>query len=258
VFNAEDDPQAVLLRNASRVESFSDPISAVASILKRLASSHAAAFRDTYGVPESCSIEDADSLLKYVAARRGRLSKGGEPLLEDAARCVLRDWTEGKIPFYCKAPEITAVDDVDDAAGDWGRAAAMEWDCDTDLGGATLAATSSIPSSSRKVKDALGKKHVTKYAAATGPKGKRREDGDTKKGAEHFEGWGLDDEKAITFSADDVAVAAAVEEEDEGEYDVVEDVDEVEETMGFDEDEFSDGQPVDDGLHVGDDGWIDY
>jgi nuclear GTP-binding protein len=43
-----------------------------------------------------------------VARKTGKLWKGGVPNIEAAARIVLKDWNNGKIPYY------TPVDGQDD------------------------------------------------------------------------------------------------------------------------------------------------
>ncbi|GAB5373299.1 hypothetical protein AAMO2058_001739000, partial [Amorphochlora amoebiformis] len=55
-----------------------------------------------------------DEFLYRVAGKRGKLGKGGVPDMPAAARCVLRDWNMGKIPFYTLVPNSASeYDQVD-------------------------------------------------------------------------------------------------------------------------------------------------
>jgi len=54
-----------------------------------------------YGVPRFSSTAE---FLASVAARRGKLAKGGVPDRAGAARSVLSDWNGGKVPFYVLPP----------------------------------------------------------------------------------------------------------------------------------------------------------
>ena len=55
---------------------------------------------------EIASFSSVSEFLLRVAHKRGKLKKGGVPDTEMAARLVLRDWNDGKIPFYTRAPQV--------------------------------------------------------------------------------------------------------------------------------------------------------
>jgi nuclear GTP-binding protein len=41
-----------------------------------------------------------------VAHKRGKLKRGGIPDVDAAARIVLHDWNDGRIPFFTRAPAV--------------------------------------------------------------------------------------------------------------------------------------------------------
>jgi hypothetical protein len=50
----------------------------------------------------------ADDFLDQIARATGKLSKGGEPDLNTAAKMVLLDWQKGKLPFFSTPPGYSA------------------------------------------------------------------------------------------------------------------------------------------------------
>ncbi|CAN6298635.1 unnamed protein product [Urochloa humidicola] len=98
---------SVALRNCNRIEKMEDPVSPVKEILgicphEKLIS--------LYKVPSFSSVDD---FLQKVATFRGKLKKGGVVDVEAAARIVLHDWNEGKIPYYTLPPKRDAGEDSD-------------------------------------------------------------------------------------------------------------------------------------------------
>ena len=49
--------------------------------------------------------KDAEDFLQHVAAARGKLRRGGTVDTAAAARIVLTDWNDGRIPFYTEPPK---------------------------------------------------------------------------------------------------------------------------------------------------------
>ncbi|XP_006644180.1 guanine nucleotide-binding protein-like NSN1 [Oryza brachyantha] len=98
---------SVALRNCKRVEKMEDPISPVKEILDLCPHE---TLLSLYRVPTFTSVDD---FLQKVATLRGKLKKGGIVDVEAAARIVLHDWNEGKIPYYTSPPKRDAVDDSD-------------------------------------------------------------------------------------------------------------------------------------------------
>uniref|UniRef100_A0A0E0JJ00 CP-type G domain-containing protein n=1 Tax=Oryza punctata TaxID=4537 RepID=A0A0E0JJ00_ORYPU len=98
---------SVALRNCKRVEKMDDPISPVKEILDLCPHEK---LLSLYRVPTFSSVDD---FLQKVATLRGKLKKGGIVDVEAAARIVLHDWNEGKIPYFTLPPKRDAVDDAD-------------------------------------------------------------------------------------------------------------------------------------------------
>ncbi|CAL4936025.1 unnamed protein product [Urochloa decumbens] len=98
---------SVALRNCKRVEKMEDPISPVKEILSICPHDK---LLSLYKVPSFSSV---DEFLQKVATIRGKLKKGGIVDVEAAARIVLHDWNEGKIPYYTLPPKRDAGEDSD-------------------------------------------------------------------------------------------------------------------------------------------------
>lgn len=47
---------------------------------------------------------DAEDFLTQLARAAGKLTKGGEPDLNTAAKMVLSDWQKGKLPYFTNPP----------------------------------------------------------------------------------------------------------------------------------------------------------
>ncbi|XP_013629902.1 PREDICTED: guanine nucleotide-binding protein-like NSN1 [Brassica oleracea var. oleracea] len=90
---------SIALRNCKRIEKLEDPVSPVKEILKLCTPQMLVTL---YKIP---SFEAVDDFLYKVATVRGKLKKGGLVDTEAAARIVLHDWNEGKIPFYTMPPK---------------------------------------------------------------------------------------------------------------------------------------------------------
>ncbi|KDR73039.1 hypothetical protein GALMADRAFT_252454 [Galerina marginata CBS 339.88] len=91
---------SVLLRNVVKVEDVEDPIAVVEEILARTSS---ATLQKIYNLPEFNSTLE---FLTMLALTNGRLLKGGTPDLNSAARQVLTDWNQQKIPYFSIPPAI--------------------------------------------------------------------------------------------------------------------------------------------------------
>jgi len=89
---------SIALRNCKRIEKLDDPVAPVKEILKLCP---AALLVTLYKLPRFDSVDD---FLQKVATVRGKLKKGGIVDVEAAARIILHDWNEGKIPFYTMPP----------------------------------------------------------------------------------------------------------------------------------------------------------
>ncbi|CAL5424972.1 unnamed protein product [Camellia sinensis] len=89
---------SVALRNCKKIEKLEDPIGPVKEILKLCPERMLVTL---YKLP---SFDSVDDFLQKVATVRGKLKKGGIVDVEAAARIVLHDWNEGKIPYYTMPP----------------------------------------------------------------------------------------------------------------------------------------------------------
>ncbi|KAF9602243.1 hypothetical protein IFM89_025953 [Coptis chinensis] len=98
MLKSDESDASIALRNCKRIEKLDDPIDPVKEILKLCP---AETLVSLYKVPSFDSVED---FLHKVATVRGRLKKGGIVDIEAAARIVLHDWNEGKIPYYTLPP----------------------------------------------------------------------------------------------------------------------------------------------------------
>jgi len=95
---------SIALRNCKRIEKLDDPVAPVKEILKLCPAERLISL---YKLPSFSSVDD---FLQKVATIRGKLKKGGIVDLEAAARIVLHDWNEGKIPYYTLPPTRDGVD----------------------------------------------------------------------------------------------------------------------------------------------------
>ncbi|KAK4441519.1 Guanine nucleotide-binding protein-like NSN1 [Sesamum alatum] len=93
---------SIALRNCKRIEKLDDPVGPVKEILKLCPER---VLVTLYKVP---SFDSVDDFLQKVATVRGKLKKGGIVDVDAAARIVLHDWNEGKIPYYTMPPNRNA------------------------------------------------------------------------------------------------------------------------------------------------------
>lgn len=91
----------VALRNCVKIELLDDPMTPVELILSRCKSE---SLQQLYNIRAYSNVND---FLVQVANARGKLRRGGIPDVVNAARSVLLDWNNGKIPFYTTPPVRT-------------------------------------------------------------------------------------------------------------------------------------------------------
>ncbi|GAA0140340.1 hypothetical protein LIER_35221 [Lithospermum erythrorhizon] len=104
MLRSSENDASIALRNCKRIEKLEDPISPVKEILKLCPSK---VLVTLYKVP---SFDSVDDFLHKVATVRGRLKKGGIVDVEAAARIVLHDWNQGKIPYFTMPPTRTEAE----------------------------------------------------------------------------------------------------------------------------------------------------
>lgn len=90
---------SVALRNAIRTDTMDDPITPIEAILQRCPKQQMCL---QYGI---APYDNVQAFLALVARKLGKLSKGGTPNLDMAARVVLNDWNSGKIKYFTLPPE---------------------------------------------------------------------------------------------------------------------------------------------------------
>lgn len=98
MLKSTENDASIALRNCKRIEKLEDPIGPVKEILKLCP---ARLLVSIYKLP---SFDSVDDFLQKVATVRGKLKKGGVVDIGAAARIVLHDWNEGKIPYYTMPP----------------------------------------------------------------------------------------------------------------------------------------------------------
>lgn len=89
-----DGAAAAALRNAVKIDKLEDPILPVAEIVRRCPAKQ---LMSIYNVPE---FSDVEQFLGHVASARGKLKRGGTVDTIAAARVVLQDWNDGRIPYF--------------------------------------------------------------------------------------------------------------------------------------------------------------
>ncbi|KAM7264766.1 hypothetical protein ACFE04_002449 [Oxalis oulophora] len=98
MLKSSESDASIALRNCKRIEKLADPVAPVKEILKLCP---AKMLVTIYKVPDFTCVDD---FLQKVALVRGKLKKGGIVDVDAAARIVLHDWNEGKIPYYTIPP----------------------------------------------------------------------------------------------------------------------------------------------------------
>ena len=95
----EDGQAAAALRNCVKVETLEDPTLPISEICKRCPKKQ---LMGLYRIPAYDSVDD---FLIQVAGVRGKLKGGGTVDVVAAAKIVLQDWNDGKIPYFTMPPK---------------------------------------------------------------------------------------------------------------------------------------------------------
>lgn len=93
------DYDEAVLRGAIRVENVEDPEEFVPRIVSLVGKQ---AVCDCYGV----EFDGPENLIERLAARYGKIRKGGEANVDLVARMILRDFHRGKIPYHSKPEAV--------------------------------------------------------------------------------------------------------------------------------------------------------
>jgi len=101
VIPIEGDPLERVIRGTP-VEHIEDPVGVAHMLIKRVLEKRPDAFKKAYGLDSV----DPEEILRAIAARHGWFyKKSGEPLVDEAARKVIRDFHDGLIPYYVEPVE---------------------------------------------------------------------------------------------------------------------------------------------------------
>ena len=87
---------------AVQIEKLADAVLPVSEIVKRCPA------KQLMGIYKVPSFEGTDQFLQHIALARGKLKKGGTVDVQAAAKVVLQDWNDGRIPFYTMPPQREA------------------------------------------------------------------------------------------------------------------------------------------------------
>lgn len=89
------------LLRGTPIDGFSNPVKPAVELLKRIIVQNPKAIEKTYGFSE----RDPYSILELIARKRGWLYKDGEPMIEEAAKAVIRSYHDAKLDFYRMPPQ---------------------------------------------------------------------------------------------------------------------------------------------------------
>lgn len=106
----EDTESEIVLKGVVRVENIKHPEDHIEAVLQRAKKEHIA---KTYEIRDWMN---ADDFMCKLAAKSGKLLKGGEPDLSTVAKMILNDWLRGKIPYFVAPPTTGAEKELDASA----------------------------------------------------------------------------------------------------------------------------------------------
>ncbi|XP_009994991.1 PREDICTED: nucleolar GTP-binding protein 2 [Chaetura pelagica] len=98
VYPSGDTETDIVLKGVVQVEKIKSPEDHISAVLERAKPEY---IRKTYKID---SWKDTEEFLEKLAARTGKLLKGGEPDTQTVSKMVLNDWQRGRIPFFVKPP----------------------------------------------------------------------------------------------------------------------------------------------------------
>ncbi|XP_058211058.1 nuclear/nucleolar GTPase 2 isoform X1 [Rhododendron vialii] len=99
VYQNSDSETDIVLKGVVRVTNLPDASEHIGEVLKRVKKEH---LKRAYKITDW---EDDNDFLVQLCKLTGKLLKGGEPDLMNAAKMVLHDWQRGKIPFFVPPPK---------------------------------------------------------------------------------------------------------------------------------------------------------
>lgn len=85
------------------IDNLSNPVAVSIELIHKILEHNPMAFEEAYGI----SSKDPDTILRTLAIKRGWLyRKDKEPLIHESAKTIIRDYLDGKIPFYIMPPQL--------------------------------------------------------------------------------------------------------------------------------------------------------
>ena len=129
--NETSDQTCLILLNVLPPSAVLDVRPAIDEILRRLGNagmlSELSKFYGIHDISLSEYCDNTTDFLVQVARKRGRLGRGGVPLLDSAGRIVLNDWTSGKLKWWCEPPaENPSTMDEKVVVSEWAEAFDIE------------------------------------------------------------------------------------------------------------------------------------
>jgi nuclear GTP-binding protein len=106
VLSTQGQSDSLILRSAIKLEDLEDPIRPVEALLNRI---ERAEFCKLYGIEET--FKGVEALLGHISRKKGYLKNGGVPNFDQAARKVIRDYQDGKMPYFTPAPDCGNAED---------------------------------------------------------------------------------------------------------------------------------------------------
>ena len=108
VLSTDAQSDSLILRQAIKIEGLDDPVKPVEALLARVAEDE---FFKLYKISKWTSTEN---MLGQVARKKGLIKAGGIANLDEAARSILRDYQNGKIPYFTVPPVTVDNNSSDD------------------------------------------------------------------------------------------------------------------------------------------------
>lgn len=132
------DAASQALRNCIKVEKIEDAVLPVSEIVKRCPA------KQLMSIYKVAGFSSADEFLQHIANARGKLKKGGTADLQAAAKIVLQDWNDGRIPYYTMPPqrETQQGHAAAEVVTNWGA----QFDADEVFGKESTAVIAGLPS----------------------------------------------------------------------------------------------------------------
>ncbi|XP_046850071.1 nucleolar GTP-binding protein 2-like, partial [Xenia sp. Carnegie-2017] len=105
VYPAGDSPTDIVLKGVVRVENVDNPSDYIDALLSRVKHEY---LTKTYKITSWANVTD---FLEKLAAKTGKLLKGGEADINTVAKMVLNDFQRGKLPYFVPPPTQTSVEE---------------------------------------------------------------------------------------------------------------------------------------------------